>query len=69
MAADPALAESLEARTASAAERRAIKNAREMEKAEKIAREAEQAQQRKRDTAIEAERAAVRSVTHRPYRP
>ena len=44
-AADPALAERLTARTASAAERRASKNVRETEKAEKKARDAERARQ------------------------
>ena len=55
-AADPALAEGLKARTASAAERRAIKHVREIEKAEKKACEAERAEQAERDAAIEVER-------------
>jgi Family of unknown function (DUF6481) len=59
MAADPALAENLKARTASAAERQAVKNARKIEKAEKIARESERAQQAERAAAIEAERTAA----------
>ena len=62
MAADPALAEGLKARTASAAERGAIKNAREIERAEKKAHEAERAQQAERDAAIEAERAKAESA-------
>jgi hypothetical protein len=56
-AADPALAERLTARTASAADRKAIKTSREAEKAETKARNAERAQQAERDAAIEAERA------------
>jgi hypothetical protein len=61
-AADPALAEGLKARTASAAERGAIKNARKIEKAEMKAREAERVQQAERDTIIEAERAKAESA-------
>ena len=60
-AADPALAERLTARAARAAERSAIKTAREIERAEKEAREAERAQQAERDAAIEAERAKAES--------
>jgi hypothetical protein len=56
-AADPALAERLTARTASAADRKALKTSREAEKAETKARNAERAQQAERDAAIEAERA------------
>jgi hypothetical protein len=63
-AADPALAERLTARTASAADRRAVRNVREAkkaeqeaEKAEQKARSAERALQAERDAAIEAERA------------
>jgi hypothetical protein len=59
--ADPALADRLTARTASAADRRAIKSARETEKAEKKARDAELAEQAKRDAAKEAERAKAES--------
>jgi len=61
-AADPALADRLTARTASAAERKAIKNVRETEKAEKKAREAERAQQAARDAALQAERAKAESA-------
>ncbi len=61
-ATDPGLAERLKARTASAADRRAIKNVREIEKAEKKAREAERAQQAEREAAIEAERAKAESA-------
>jgi hypothetical protein len=62
MAADPALAEGLKARTVSATERRAVRTAREIEKAEKKAREAERAQQAERDSAMEAERATAESA-------
>jgi uncharacterized protein DUF6481 len=62
MAADPTLAERLKARTVSAAERGAIKNAREIERAEKKAREAERAQQAERNAVIEAERANAESA-------
>jgi hypothetical protein len=58
-AADPALAERLTARTASAADRRAIKSDRDAEKAETKARNAERARQAERDAAIEAERATA----------
>jgi len=61
-AADPALADRLTARTASAADRKAIKNAREVEKAEKKARDAERAQQAERDAAIQTERAKAESA-------
>jgi uncharacterized protein DUF6481 len=61
-AADPALAEGLKARTAGAAERKALKHAREIEKAEKKAREAERAEQAERDAAIEAERGKAESA-------
>jgi hypothetical protein len=55
--ADPALAERLNARTASAVDRRAVRTAREAEKAEAKARHAEQARQAEREAAIAAERA------------
>jgi hypothetical protein len=58
-AADPALAERLKARTASAVDRRAVKNVRDIEKAETKARDAERTEQAKRDAAKEAERAKV----------
>src|SRR5271168_5003994 len=61
-AADPALAERLTARTVSAAERRANKNVRDVEKAEQKAHEAERAEQAKRDAAIAAERAKTESA-------
>ena len=61
-AADPALADRLTARTASAADRKAIKNAREVEKAEKKARDAERAEQAKHDAALQAERAKAESA-------
>ena len=61
-AADPALADRLTARTASAADRKAIKNVREIEKAEKKARDAERAQQAERDAAMQAERAKAESA-------
>jgi hypothetical protein len=55
-AADPALAERLTARTASAADRRAVKNVRDAEKAETKARNAERALKAERDAALQAER-------------
>jgi hypothetical protein len=55
-AADPALAERLTARTADAADRRAVKNVRDAEKAETKARNAELALKAERDAAIAAER-------------
>src|ERR1700733_865131 len=55
-AADPALAERLTARTASAVDRRAVRNVREAEKAETKAREAERALQAEREKAERAER-------------
>jgi hypothetical protein len=55
-AADPALAERLTARTASAADRRAVKNVRDTEKAEQKVRNAERAVQAERDAALQAER-------------
>ena len=55
-AADPALAERLTARTASAADRKAVRNARETEKAETKARDAERALKAERDAALQAER-------------
>ncbi len=61
-AADPGLAERLTERTARAAERQAIKNRREIEKAEKKARDAERAEQAKREAAIQAERAEAERV-------
>jgi hypothetical protein len=61
-AADPALADRLTARTASAADRKAIKNVRAIEKAEKKARDAERAQQAERDAAMQAERAKAESA-------
>jgi Family of unknown function (DUF6481) len=61
-ATDPALAERLTARTASAVDRRAVKNVRETEKAEKKTRDAERAEQAKREAAIQAERAKVESA-------
>ncbi len=61
-AADPALAERLSARTASAADRRANKNAREIEKAEMKARDAERAEQAKREAAKAAEHAKAESA-------
>jgi hypothetical protein len=60
--ADPALAERLTARTASAAERKAVRDVRETEKAEKKVRDAERAQQAERDAALQAERAKVESA-------
>jgi len=61
-ATDPALAERLTARTASAADRRAVKNVRETEKAEKKARDAERAQQAEREAAIQAVRSKAESA-------
>jgi uncharacterized protein DUF6481 len=61
-AVDPALAERLTARIASAASRRAAKDVRETEKAEKKARDAERAQQAEREAAVQAERAAAESA-------
>src|ERR1700692_3890167 len=55
-AADPALAERLTARTASAVDRRAVKNVRDAEKAETKARDAERAFKAERDAALQAER-------------
>ena len=55
-AADPALAERLTARTASAVDRRAVKNVRDAEKAETKARDAERALKAERDAALQAER-------------
>ena len=55
-AADPALAERLTARTASAAERKAVRTVREAEKAETKARDAERALKAERDAALQAER-------------
>jgi hypothetical protein len=56
-AADPALADRLTARSSSAADRKAVKNVREIEKADKKARDAERALQAERDAALQAERA------------
>ncbi len=61
-AADPALTDRLTARTASAADRKAIKNVRAIEKAEKKARDAERAQQAEREAAMQAERAKAESA-------
>ncbi len=58
-AADPTLAERLTARAARAADRRAIKNVREAEKAEKKARDAEWTQQVEREAVLEVERATA----------
>jgi hypothetical protein len=55
-AADPALAERLTARTAGAAERKAVRTVREAEKAETKARNAERALKAERDAALQAER-------------
>ncbi|MGA8496227.1 MAG: DUF6481 family protein [Xanthobacteraceae bacterium] len=55
-AADPALAERLTARTAGAADRRAVRTVREAEKAETKARDAERALKAERDAALQAER-------------
>ena len=55
-AADPALAERLTARTAGAAERKAVRTVREAEKAETKARDAERALKAERDAALQAER-------------
>jgi hypothetical protein len=60
--ADPALAERQTARIASANTRRAAKNVREIEKAEKKARDAKRAQQAERDAAISAEQGAAESA-------
>jgi hypothetical protein len=60
-AADPAFAERQTARIASANTRRAAKNVREIEKAEKV-RDAERAQQAERDAAIRTEQAAAESA-------
>ena len=51
-AADSALAEGMKARTTRAAERKAIKLAREIEKARKKAHETERAEQAERDAGI-----------------
>jgi len=61
-AADPGLAERLTARTASAADRKAIKNVREAEKTEQKVRDAELARQAERDAAAQAERAKAESA-------
>jgi hypothetical protein len=61
-AADPTLADRLKARTESAAERKTIKTARDIEKAERKVRDAERAQQAARDKAIEAERAKAEAA-------
>ena len=55
-AADPALAERLTARTATAAERKAEKDKRAAEKAAQKARDAERAEQEKREAVLAAER-------------
>jgi hypothetical protein len=55
-AADPALAERLTARTAGAADRRAVRTVRDAEKAETKARDAERALKAERDAALQAER-------------
>ena len=55
-AADPALAERLTARSADAAERKAVRTVRETEKAETKARDAERALKAERDAALQAER-------------
>jgi hypothetical protein len=55
-AADPALAERLTARTAGAAERKAVRTVRDAEKAETKARNAERALKAERDAALQAER-------------
>jgi hypothetical protein len=55
-AADPALADRLTERTARAAERKAIKDAREVEKAETKSRDTERAQQAQLEAALQAER-------------
>jgi hypothetical protein len=55
-AADPALAERLTARTAGAAERKAVRTVRDAEKAETKARDAERALKAERDAALQAER-------------
>jgi hypothetical protein len=61
-AADPTLADRLTARAVSAADRKAVKNAREVEKADKKARDVERAQQAERDAAIQLERAKAESA-------
>jgi hypothetical protein len=61
-AADPAFAERQTARTASVNARRAAKNVREIEKAEKKARNAERVQQAERDAAMKVEQAAAESA-------
>ena len=55
-AADPALAERLTARTADAADRKAVRTVRDAEKAETKARDAERALKAERDAALQAER-------------
>jgi len=60
--ADPALAERLTARAANAADRKAAKNVREIEKVQRKARDAERVQQVERDAAIQAARAAAESA-------
>jgi len=55
-AADPALAERLNTRTADAAKRQAVRNVREAEKVETKARNAERALKAERDAALQAER-------------
>ena len=55
-AADPALAKRLTARTAGAAERKAVRTVREAEKAETKARDTERALKAERDAALQAER-------------
>jgi hypothetical protein len=59
---DPGLADRLTARTASAADRKALKTARDMEKAEQKAREAERAAHAEREAAQQAERAKAESA-------
>jgi hypothetical protein len=60
-AADPAFAERQTARIANANTRRAAKNLREIEKAEKV-RDAKRSQQAEHDAAIRAEQAAAESA-------
>src|SRR6202161_2487248 len=55
-AADPALAGRFTARTASAADRRAVRSVREVEKTETKARDTERALKAERDAALQAER-------------
>ena len=77
--ADPALAERLTTRAASAADRRAAKNVREIEKAQSKARDAERAQQverrpprgcagrgrtRRRELAVQAEQKVARDARY-----